>query len=238
MLPSPVHDQLFPLNGPAWSLFFEMAINIAFAAGLWRARSPVILILMALSVLLMVTTIGAPFYFNVGWAWASFLPGLARTIFSFSAGILIFRHVPRGESRHTWGVIVPLLLMTALIGYPASGPHQKLFELAAVVLAFPGLLAFGLLAEPPRELKTALSFLGDLSYPIYAIHWPMLPLIVPLILKLKLGFWPSAGVYLVITVMLGYAAYRLVDAPMSLWLRRKLQPPANADNSQAALSST
>jgi len=238
MLPSPVHDQLFPLNGPAWSLFFEMAINIAFAAGLWRARSVLILALMTPSVLLMVATVGAPFYFNAGWSWASFLPGLARTMFSFSAGILIFRHVRRGECRHTWGVILPLLLMTALISYPASGAHQKLFELAAVVIAFPGLLAFGLLAEPPRQLKSALSFLGDLSYPIYAIHWPMLPLIVPLILKLKLGFWPSAGAYLVITVVLGYAAYRLVDAPMSLWLRRKLQPPAKTRHPRAALSST
>ena len=238
MLPSPVHDQLFPLNGPAWSLFFEMAINIAFAAGIWRARSVVILILMMLSVLVMVATIGAPFYFNAGWAWASFLPGLARTVFSFSAGILIYRHVPREQNRHTWGVLVPLLLMTILIGYDASGQHQKAFELAAVVFAFPSLLAFGLLAEPPRQLRKMLSFLGDISYPIYAIHWPLLPLIVPLILKLKLGFWPSAGVYLLVTILLGYAAFRFVDAPVSLWLRRKLQPPALANRSGPALSST
>jgi peptidoglycan/LPS O-acetylase OafA/YrhL len=128
--------------------------------------------------------------------------------------------------------------MTILIGYDASGEHQKAFELAVVLLAFPSLLAFGLLAEPPRQLKKILSFLGDLSYPIYAIHWPLLPLIVPLILKLRLGFWPSAGVYLLITILLGYAAFRFVDAPVSLWLRRKLQPPALANRAGPALSST
>jgi len=87
-------------------------------------------------------------------------------------------------------------------------------------------------------LRKILSFLGDLSYPIYAIHWPLLPLIVPLILKLRLGFWPSAGVYLLITILLGYAAFRCVDAPLSLWLRRKLQPPALTNRSGPALSST
>lgn len=238
MLPSPMHSQLFPLNGPSWSLFFEMAINLIFAAGLWRVRSRAIFAMALLSGLLMIQTIGPPYYFNAGWAWDSFVAGLARTIFSFSAGVLIFRYVSAKESKETWGVLVPLFLMSLLISYDASGPYQKPFELAAVLLAFPSLLALGLLAEPPRRLRRILSFLGDLSYPIYAIHWPLLPLIVPLILKLKMGFWPSAGVYLAVTIALGYATFRLVDLPLSSWLRRRLKSASMARNSPAALSAT
>ena len=35
-LPSFQHEILFPLNLPAWSLFYEMAVNIIFAWVLWR----------------------------------------------------------------------------------------------------------------------------------------------------------------------------------------------------------
>jgi len=173
MLPSPMHSQLFPLNGPSWSLFFEMAINLIFAAGLWRVRSRAIFAMALLSGLLMIQTIGPPYYFNAGWAWDSFVAGLARTIFSFSAGVLIFRYVSAKESKETWGVLVPLFLMSLLISYDASGPYQKPFELAAVLLAFPSLLALGLLAEPPRRLANT-QFLGrfilpDLRDPLAAL---------------------------------------------------------------------
>lgn len=225
MLPSPVHTSLFPLNGPAWSLFFEMAINIVFAVVLWRVRSVAILGLMAIAACVMILTIGPPYYFNSGWAWDSFIQGAARTTFSFSSGILLYRHIPLKVGTGSWGVLIPLALMSMLIGFNVSGPNQKAFELIAVLCLFPSLIALGLLAEPPRQLQKLFTFLGDISYPIYAIHWPILPLVVPLILKLKFGFWPSAGIYLGMIIVLGYLVLRFVDAPLHSRLRRKLEQP-------------
>lgn len=227
MLPVPLPLQaLFPFNASSWSLFMEVAINCAFALWLFRWSNTALAILMGASVLVLLWTLPAIGHFNVGWAWENIAGGFARTAFSFSAGLLFHRLLPRGTRRTSWFAVLPVLALVALlVSEPA--PHLRLaYDFAVVLVAFPVLLAAGILFEPPPVLRRACAMLGDASYPIYMIHWPLVPLFAPLLIKLGLGPVASSVAFAVAMLVLGTLVSRLIDAPARGWLARHLPAPA------------
>lgn len=206
MLPSPCGPEMFPLNGPSWSLFFELLVNVLFALFLWRLRSAVLAAIMAVAAIYLAWVIGAPDYFNVGWGWENALQGAARTAFSFPAGILIFRFFPLQTRRTSWFALVPVVAMIALmlVDWPASVQSQA--QLLIVFVGFPALVMAGIRLEAPRLLAPVFGFMGDLSYPLYAIHWPLIAIALPLFAKLH--FSPSAAglAFVAVLIPAAYAA--------------------------------
>jgi peptidoglycan/LPS O-acetylase OafA/YrhL len=100
VLPVPVRGigsapPMLALNNPGWSLFFEVAINIAYALALpWLSRK----------VLWMLLGLGAVALLIAGVHWGDLLigptvktfpGGLARVLFSFTAGVLLYEYRPR-----------------------------------------------------------------------------------------------------------------------------------------------
>ena len=82
---------LFGLNAPSWSLFWEYVANIFYAFILYRIgrRSLVTLTILAAVALGFVSYRAG----NLlgGWAGNNFWDGGARIAYSFSSGLLIFR---------------------------------------------------------------------------------------------------------------------------------------------------
>lgn len=210
MLPDPCSSILFPLNGPAWSLFFELAINLAFGLALWRSSLPLLAALMAVSAFFFLFLFGPPDYFNVGWGWKNFVGGMMRTVFSFCAGVALFRILPFGWRRQGYASLLPILGMAAVIGPVVSETYRIQFEILAVVLILPALLFLGCMLEPPnRAVQRIFGFLGGLSYPIYAIHWPLLAITVPVTAVLRLPASLSIALFLIVLVPVAYGAARL-----------------------------
>ncbi len=93
--PSAVGD-FFPLNGPFWSLLFEMIAYVLY--GLFAARlSRVALACVAGAAAVALFVFGAGVgNLELGWNWATAPGGLFRVLFSFAMGVLMFRALPAG----------------------------------------------------------------------------------------------------------------------------------------------
>ncbi|MFT3844336.1 MAG: acyltransferase [Lacibacter sp.] len=81
---------LFYINPPTWSLFWEYIANIFYAVLLWKMNIHLHRILTVLAALLLFYT---AFYYNnlsIGWGADNYAGGGARVLFSFLAGMLLF----------------------------------------------------------------------------------------------------------------------------------------------------
>jgi len=171
---------LYPLDDPAWSLFYEIAANIAFALliKLRVAKSLLFLLfsLVSAAILFLYITHGGTI--DVGTFPGTFALGFARIGFSFAAGVLVYRlyRVTKHAEPSLWSrwltpSIVTLSLMLLLIS-PLRQLHTELFRLVIVVLCFSAIVYCGAFAKSPHRLHRLCTSLGELSYPIYLLHNP------------------------------------------------------------------
>lgn len=172
MLPSPTwtaDDSLFPLNFPAWSLFFELIANLALAL-LWQRLTTSVLLLIILVSAGAMLAYGDP---GAGEAWSSIVGGFPRVGFSFFLGVLLQRHRPQ---KHGPGWL-PWLAATGLaaILWLRNLPGGALADFATVFLVFPAIL--WLVAEREPKLGRIAQTLGAMSYPLYVIHAPLISII-------------------------------------------------------------
>jgi peptidoglycan/LPS O-acetylase OafA/YrhL len=163
---------LFPANPPMWSLLFELLINLAFAVLALRIGPRGLLWTLATSgTVLCYAAFESGQALNVGAFWGTAVFGAARTVFSFTLGVALYRlrdrlKLGRRAAWQSW-LLFPVLL-GALMFAPAD---RAWWDLACVFVVLPMLLWLGTLWEVPNG-KLA-ETLGDLSYPLYCIHAPL-----------------------------------------------------------------
>jgi len=212
MLPSPMGTMLFPLNGPAWSLFFEMAINIAYALVIFRLPSKHLLAIAATSAGVMVFLIlrSASSGLNQGWDWATFPMGVARVTWGFVAGVLIARIRTISAPRSTWLAIIPLSAVFALV--VPTGTLKPVFDTVFALAIAPLIVFLGARWQPPSSLTQPAKLLGDISYPLYMIHYPML---AALSLAARFGLPNAIALPLILgcIVAMAYGLTRWFDPP-------------------------
>lgn len=176
MLPSPTLDfeaYLYAFNIPAWSILFELAVNLLFALvarHLRNARTRWALILVSGALLaLQIAT-----QHELGGAtWHTLAAGVPRVCFSFFVGVQIHEWIRQrhaGTSLHNaWSVVALGVLLACLCG---SDRHWLVF--AAVFLVFPALIATLALSDVPGGVAgRALRRLGVVSYAVYMLHGPI-----------------------------------------------------------------
>ncbi|MBT9368655.1 acyltransferase [Rhizobium sp. CSW-27] len=171
--------QLFPLNGPAWSLFLEILLNLAFGcmALLLTRRRLAWLIGLAGLLLALVTWHHAGL--DVGTRWDSLEGGLGWIFFSFLCGIFMRRFLPLGPVP---GPVLPLVLMAGafvLAATPAVALRPQ-FDLAVVVVVWPCLLRLASGVRLAGPIRRAAHALGEASYGIYILHMPLMSLMAAL----------------------------------------------------------
>jgi peptidoglycan/LPS O-acetylase OafA/YrhL len=160
----------FSLNNPAWSLMWEYVASGAFAFLLWPMKRNRLTTCVALAAL----AIGWSAYRSnglvLGFAWGEATYGLIRVVFSFCMGLLLFRSRFVIKSRAGFGTL-SLLLILLFIGL--RGPqwiHNWAYDLAAVTIGFPLLIAMGAGARAPGLIGSVCSLSGRISYPLYMVH--------------------------------------------------------------------
>ncbi|MGC9199938.1 MAG: acyltransferase family protein [Acidobacteriaceae bacterium] len=186
---SPTLDSFnYPLNIPSWSLFYEIAANLAYGmlVKLRLARTSVVLCIVAVSMAVLVRVVATGGQLDLGAKQDSFYLGFARVTFSFFVGVLLCRayrfrpkRVQPGGSHLLPPVIITMALV-AILAAPFSWMHAKIFQLIGILACFPPMVYFGALAHLPLKWTRISTALGELSYPLYLVHLPIITLMIGL----------------------------------------------------------
>jgi len=172
MLPGPaVRQMLYPLNTVAWSLAFELLINLVYAFT-WRGlRTPRVLpAVLAVSAAVLAFTVWWFGKLDVGFTWTNAWGGLPRVTFSFAAGLAVQRFYKAWPLRIGLSAWAPLAVLPVLLW---KTPDPMIYPLFCVVAVFPPLVAVSAWTEPGRCSARLFAWLGAASYPLYALHRPV-----------------------------------------------------------------
>lgn len=157
--------QVFPLNGPQYSLFLEMLVNAFWAAAI-MLRGRAVSVALAIAGL-----VGLAFCGLGGDDSASFWVGLPRVFGSFYLGTLAYDASP--WIRRRAGGFFPFGLAAMVVLFLWPYPLPRAVILLWVVVLSPLLIASGAGVHLGRRARPAALLLGRLSYPIYALHYPL-----------------------------------------------------------------
>ncbi len=199
----------FPFNPPLWSLSFEMVASVLFGLGLWNTKN--IKLLSVLSIAFGALLIGGLFHrgsIDAGWSVSSMHYGALRTIFGFTVGVLLYRvHLDRPARAHTPYWFLAIFLTMILVS-----PESLVLQALSIAIIFPTMI---FLATSSNSLESRLTkWSGMLSYPIYAIHYPII-----ILLKLSLPKPYGLMIFAPVTVIISYMVLRLYDEPVRRTLR-------------------
>jgi peptidoglycan/LPS O-acetylase OafA/YrhL len=236
-LPKPLDirgwDEIHPLNGPAWSLFFEYIANIAYALILRKLSNRVLAVLMILAagLLLDVALLGERRDLVGGWSFdASGLHiGFGRLLYPFLAGMLLMRVGKRIRTPHAFGISSVLLIVALALPRMGTTPHHwtnGLYDASCVLFLFPLIVAIGAGEKRIKGTSVRIArFFGDLSFPLYITHYPLIYVYTAWVVDNHIPPQRGAvwGVLLVVTaVAIAYASLKLYDEPVRRWLATRI----------------
>lgn len=214
---------LFPFNFAAWSLFFELAANLVYAALAPRLTRRVLAILIAAS---FVGLIAVGLHFGTldkGVRPEGFLGGLARVMFSFFAGVALYRlWLVRPMRVNLHPLVLYGLLIAPLLIKPAE-PYLWPYELAVIAIYFPLLLWFGAPSQPKGVWMWSAAALGTISYPLYVLHAPLWDVFKATSEAVMTAAAPWSGLILLCVLLVAcWALETYIDLPLRRWLNRRL----------------
>ena len=229
------NGEMFPLNGPSWSLFFEYIGNLLYALALRRLSTRALTVVVALLGVALVdfATSDVSGYGNIGVGWTldgvNFAGGLLRMLFPFSLGLLLSRRFKPVRVRGAFWICSLVLLVLFYVPYLPGNETlclNGLFEVFCIVVVFPILVVLGASGSTTDKVSTGVcKFLGDISYPLYITHYAFMYLFYAwLIEKGSFTFgetWQVALCVCAWNVVVAYLCLKLYDEPIRRWLARK-----------------
>lgn len=243
--------EMFPLNGPSWSLFFEYIGNILYALFIRKLSNKMLTVLVGATGILWIWFVAFDIsgYDMIGIGWTldvvNFFGGLLRMMFPFTLGMLMARLFSqrttdnRRQSFFTNNIFwIATIVLFALFSVPyISGDDvtsrvptlsnislNGIYELFCIMVVFPLIVWIAALSDSAQSKFTLRisKFLGDLSYPLYIVHYPVMYLFYAWLIKNQyytLGeTWQMVILVLVVCIVLAYACLKLYDEP----IRKKL----------------
>ena len=238
-LPGSMHEvrgngEMFPLNGPQWSLFFEYIGNIIYALIIRRLSTRLLAVLVALLAALhtWIFVWDLSGYDSVGIGWTidtiNFWGGLVRMLFPFTVGMLLARTFKPRKIKYAFWICAAILLATFAVPYIASEgalSMNSLYEVVCIAFVFPIIVWMGACGSTEGSTGRISGLLGDLSYPLYIVHYPVMYLFYAwLIDKHFYSFEDTLlmpAIVVAVSIALAYACLKLYDEPVRKWLAHK-----------------
>ena len=226
-------QEMHPLNGPAWSLFFEYIANFLYAVLIRRfsKMALTIFVVLAAGLLIHYTVMGPQGDLIGGWSLNAeqLNIGFTRLLYPFFAGVLLCRmgRLPR-VSGAFWvcSLLIVVVLSVPRIGGPDHLWMNGIYESFVVLLLFPLIVAIGAGGSIRNVHSIRICrFLGDISYPMYITHYPIIYVFTAWVSRNKIsmgnGLW-AGWLVVVASVALAYACLKLYDEPVRAWLKERV----------------
>lgn len=227
------NGEMFPLNGPCWSLFFEYIGNIAYALVLRRLGTR---ILAALAIILgislcwfAITDVSTYGSIGVGWTIdaTNTLGGALRMFFPFTMGLLLSRLFK--PAKHVKGIFwICALLLVALFHVPYIGSDGPLclngiFEMTCITIIFPAIVWLAASGTTTHQVSAKIcNAIGNISYPLYLVHYPIMYLFYKWLIDTEQytfgETWHVALLIYGVSLILAYACWKFYDVPVRRWL--------------------
>lgn len=239
MLPLPVPmdirgwAEMHPLNGPAWSLFYEYIANILYALVVRRFSSTALTILVILSAAALIHLgLTNPFGDVIG-GWSldatQIHIGTVRMLYPFFAGLLLFRLGKLANIKNAFLLSSILLLIVFAMPRIGGATHlwlNGLYDSLSIILIFPLIVFLAASGEVTGKVSSRIcKFLGDISYPIYITHYPIIYIYTAWVIDNKIPLAQALPIGLfafLFCVVLAYSSLKLYDEPVRLWLKKKI----------------
>lgn len=211
-LPSPMYflqanpmQGMFPINGPAWSMFWELLVNIIFALWLFRLSTRALCGVVLVSAAFLVFVDLKYGMLNIGW----------------ESGVVISRLFGGMPAWRTgWVAVVPCLLLMICMSAPVSVVLRPYYDLMFAIALAPLIVMLGLFLEMPAKAEAWATWIGYISYPIYILHRGAIGVFKPVWEATGLNSPLAFFVSLSVVVCFAYLTARLVDKTMDIRTRR------------------
>ena len=224
--------EMYPLNGPGWSLFFEYIGNILYALFIHKFSTRVLAVLVFLAGCgLALFAIGGPYgdiCAGFSLTGTEFTAGSLRLLFSFSAGLLLFRIFKPVKVKGAFWICS--LSIIALLSVPRLGGAEYLwmngvYDTVCFAVFFPFLVYLGASGKSTDKYTTRIcKFLGDISYPLYMVHYPFIYLYYAWVKNGNLTFqesFPGALGVVIGSIVLAYGCLKFYDIPVRKYLANR-----------------
>ncbi len=180
------NTEAFPLNGPHWSLFFEYLGSLLYGMLLHRLPTKWLRVWVACGIVSLATYALFQEDGGVAYGWSSepmnLLGGALRMLYAYPMGLLMARMFRRRKPEPLHGPVFLFcsVALVVLLGFPLFGGKdtETIFQLICIFSFFPGIIWIGARGVVQGRQQQAVSFLGRLSYPLYAVHFPLIYLYI------------------------------------------------------------
>ena len=242
------NGEMFPLNGPNWSLFFEYIGNMLYALLIRRFSNKTLTLFTGILgvtwIWFVVFDISGYDMIGIGWTLdtVNFFGGLLRMLFPFSLGMLMSRRFRMQENQGQksgimsfiarnifWIAIILMFVLFSMPYFPKTGTLSVngIYELFCIIIVFPFIVWFGASGTTSNSFSSKLCvFLGDISYPLYIVHYPVMYLFYAWLIDNQyytLGeTWHVVMLVMTVNIILAYLCLKLYDEPIRKTLNKKL----------------
>lgn len=237
-------EEMSSINVPEWSLFYEYVGNILYALVFRRLKTVFLVFIVVFSAFLVLDTSlslnvfgflsdwdDVPLSLNAGFALTGeqFYIAMTRLLYPFTMGMLLSRlgrYINLKGGFWLCSLMLVVIICTPYVGGRANPLMDGIFNAMCALVMFPLIVMIG----AGSKLKGAKSnrickFLGEISYPLYISHYPLVYLFLA-----WLDRNPEAPAYsqmvgafsiFVADILIAYAAMKLFDQPVRRWLTER-----------------
>lgn len=230
-----------PLDGPAWSLQWEYIANILYATIIRHFSKVMLFIFLIFAAFL---TLNLTMNWDVlhvfqarsyaaytvigGWSLtpAQISIALSRLLYPFFAGLLLSRinKLIKVRAGFWWcSLLIATILVMPRIGGTDKMWMNGIYESISIIVLFPLIVLMGAGSNVSGRSVKVCKFFGEISYPLYIIHYPLVYLQVAWVsnhpeAKLGTHIFVSVSIYL-LAIATSYACLKLYDIPVRKWLK-------------------
>lgn len=161
----------YPINGPSWSLTYELLVNFIFAAAVRLMRGGGLWVAFIVSAAVEISAGIHLGRLDFATIWGDQILAIVRTLPPFLLGVILYRVT--AHWRPAPSDIIPLVGAIVLLILLLAPVRNVYYTIVCIYVFFPCLIVAGSVQPRSRPLTSFLRVLGEISYPLYAINQPV-----------------------------------------------------------------